>query len=130
MKIFWLSQLAGWLEGEGTFQCYINPRTGYRGQIQVRGGCTDADVIATLKERFGGHTWIEPRKEGWKTMYRWHIVGAEGAGLMMTVYPLMGQRRKEQIRTALKNWKAAANYSTRKRNAKGQFVNEDILVFT
>lgn len=41
-----------------------------------------------------------------KPMFRARVRGARAAGWMMTLYSFMGQRRKHQIRTALKKWRS------------------------
>ena len=46
------------------------------------------------------------------------IYGANAAGLMMTLYSLMGVRRKAQIKTALAVWKAAPGQGYKIRNGE------------
>jgi hypothetical protein len=45
---------------------------------------------------------------GNRLINRWYLNGRRGAGLMMTIWPLMTLRRQNQIETALMRWKSAA----------------------
>lgn len=95
-----ISWFAGIMEGEGYF--------GVRKQgIVVQLDMTDKDVIdrvATLF-RFGCRD-ARPLPSG-KTVHRWRVVKqSAAAGLMMTLLPLMGERRHARIMRCLEAWKA------------------------
>lgn len=88
----------------------------------MRSGCTDKDVVDRVCHLVGGHMWLEKRPPPHKNMYRWHLTSSAAAGLMMTLFPLMGDRRKEQIKSALAIWRVIVPPGKRPRNDKGQFL--------
>jgi hypothetical protein len=100
-----IRQLAGWLEGEGSFTVY-SPRGAPH--LMLEATSTDEDVIRWAKELFGvaGHIYgpKQPKKTHWTTSWQVSLLGPEAAGWMMTIFPFMGHRRKEQIRTCLATW--------------------------
>jgi len=97
--IYWL---AGVLEGEGSFFMWTDQRGRRYPKIQV--GMTDPDVIDKIATLFQRKVQTIARK-GQKTTYRAAIEGRRAAGWMMTIYPLMGQRRRERIAGVLKEWR-------------------------
>lgn len=89
--IRWLS---GLLEGEGSFFFRVRaPR------LSV--GMKDRDVVARAAKLLGGGLW-GPFKNG---MYQTAVVSVVAAGWMMTLYGLMGERRRGQIRRTLARWR-------------------------
>lgn len=96
--IYWL---AGILEGEATFRF-----KGYGPAISLR--MTDSDVVGRAAQ-----IWKKPilgpyapsgrfsKKPSWST----EVTCSEAAGWMMTLFPLLGIRRREQIQAALTLWK-------------------------
>lgn len=118
--------LAGWLEGEGTFGFYYLKRnrngTGLYSP-QIRASSSDLDVIQRVGKildtrphtvnmanhiRRSERDPLAPKSR--KQMYDCRISGARAAGWMMTLYTLMGTRRKDSIRKALERYRAIPNH--------------------
>lgn len=89
--------LAGILEGEGCFG--HSPNTAF---ISI--GMTDRDVMERVSRMFGT-TLFSTLRPPCKEMFRTKISGHRAAGMMMTVYGLMGARRKAKIRESIAEWK-------------------------
>ncbi len=70
----------------------------------------DEDVIRRMHDilRFGTvvRQRPDPRNARDAGMWRWQVTGRQAAGLMLTIYPLMGARRRERIRSVMKAWLA------------------------
>jgi len=98
-NIHWM---AGLLEGEGCFGADAKWGTPI---IQLT--MTDEDVVKKFAGFFPGGQKIKVRKPNppRKTAYEYRLVGARAAGLMMTIYPLMGTRRQERILGILREWR-------------------------
>jgi hypothetical protein len=93
--------LAGILEGEGSF--------GYhRGSPVIQLSMTDPDVVDRAAEVMHVHPQkMWGRKDGYKPVARAVAHGTRAIGLMMSVLPLMGQRRRARILEILSTWKAS-----------------------
>ena len=91
---------AGLFEGEGSF--------GTRPQgITASITMTDRDVIDRFSALFPFGTRYERILPSGKTAYRWCVTKqSAAAGLMMTLYALMGSRRQSKIRECLAAWRA------------------------
>lgn len=90
---------AGFLEGEGNFQRHR--RSGV-----VGGTNTDMEPIGRLRLMFGGSVLVrEPQTNGSVVgrlpIYHWHASGPRAAGIMLTLYCLLSQKRQAEIRHAL-----------------------------
>lgn len=87
---------AGYCEGEGYF--------GWTGTTQrVTVDSVDPEPTERLLHLFGGAIYeIPPRKPTWSPKQNWAINGSRARGLMMTLYPLLSNRRREAIRRALR----------------------------
>lgn len=102
-QIHWI---AGLLEGEGTFT-KTTPASQTLGSCSIRVGFSSTDQDVTLKLAnllgFGSIHRITPKTNRWSSreQFRWETAGIRAAGLMMTVYTLMGKRRQEKIRELL-----------------------------
>lgn len=103
-----IAWIAGLLEGEGSFLVANK-------SICVMCQMTDKDIIERLASYFvcpvGG-----PDKDGRnngirKQAWRIRFYGSRAASWMMTLYPLMGERRKKQIEKCLDFWKLQNSYS-------------------
>lgn len=101
---------AGLLEGEGTF-VHTTSYRGARRSIRIAMASCDRDITYRLANLlgFGSLCEVQPKKprgyEGFvKLQYRWECSGSS-AGLMMTILPLMGERRAEKIKELLAYWK-------------------------
>lgn len=67
---------------------------------------TDLDVVRRAAKLIGGQRTIytvQPKKREWKVSYRIQVKGLAAGQLMRLLRPLMGQRRREQIRAALQS---------------------------
>lgn len=99
--------LAGLLEGEGCFR-YETRRVG----PSIVLGMTDKDVVEKVAHLLG--SGVVTRKihldKPWKPCYISKLNGRAAAGWMMTLYPLLGQRRQAKIREILAKWKADPPY--------------------
>lgn len=95
---------AGLLEGEGCFSFYKTPK--------ISLGMTDKDTVERIKSIIHPDGNIEHiREEGnKKAFYRFALYGAGAVQWMMTLYSLMGERRKARIREILAEWKGRMQY--------------------
>ena len=115
--------VAGILEGEGSFN--LLPGNGkYYPHIIV--AMTDRDIIERVANILGfkvGNPEIVPP---YKTRYRTQQSGRPAAEWMMTLYCLMGARRKEQIRKCLEVWRATT-YGMPRKGAKKHRQDEAFM---
>ena len=102
-----LHWLAGLVEGEGSFGAYVMGKKCPHPQPRMRISMTDQDVIwrAARLLKKAPCPWSRKDKRGYKDQWQVELSGAQAIGWMMTLYPLMGIRRKGQIRTAITAWK-------------------------
>ena len=80
---------------------------------------TDEDTILRCREALGiGYVhgpYLYDKRPNRKPFWQWAVAQqAQAAGLMMTIYPLMSNRRQGQIRKALAAWQAQGNPPERK----------------
>lgn len=109
--IYWV---AGLIEGEGCF--FIrrgNYSSGafstYREYPGVDVGGTDKDVIQRAHAILGGTFSTANRKtKGGKTFYAVRLRGKHALSWMMTLYTLMGTRRRAKIKEILDKWRASS----------------------
>lgn len=90
--IYWT---AGFLDGEGTFRFAASTQG-------VSASQNELEPLEKLQELFGGSIYKSKNHK----CSSWGLWGARARGLMMTLYLLMGLRRKNQIREALKPWRS------------------------
>lgn len=98
--------LAGLFEGEGCFGVYHRKdRPPTNTAVRMRVAMTDEDVIAKAA-RLLGYNYHEssPTRSG-KRVWQVQMTGRKAAGWMMTLYSLMGSRRRTAIRSALALWR-------------------------
>lgn len=96
-ELYWL---AGIFEGEG----YFGLEKGRRLNTAVM--MTDKDVVDRVHDILGFGIRGERSLPSGKTAYRWSSNAQPYvAGLMMTLFPLMGERRQEKIIRCLAVWK-------------------------
>lgn len=111
--IYWL---VGLLEGEGTF---IIVKDKYP-RISVE--MTDLDIIQRARDIMDSSTNIRSRgfkgESHYKTQYNFSIEGQKAIEWMMTIYSLMGNRRKERIREIIQSWKAYESVSREDHNER------------
>lgn len=101
-----IAWVAGLLEGEG---CFVN-----KGTPKIAIQMTDLDVMEAYGKLVGKGLNPKPhgnrrRKNGGELKPCWVclLTGRDAAQWMMTIYPLMGERRQEKIRECLRKWKTA-----------------------
>jgi hypothetical protein len=106
--IIWL---AGLLEGEGCFSLSTKrqaPTIGLK--------MTDEDIVTRARGILSPLSKItislHPSK---KTSYHFSIYGNLAAAWMMTLYSLMGRRRKERIRELLQIWRSTKGINSNRK---------------
>lgn len=99
MTIKEISWLAGLLEGEGCF----SPANG---TVTISVGLADLDVMQRVCALFGNSTLYKPKRRSpkHKQLYYTSIHGKRAAAWMMTLYSLLGSRRRAKIVEGLKLW--------------------------
>lgn len=106
MDIAWL---AGLLEGEACFMVgdrRVKGKTYKRIYVQLV--MTDRDVMDRAAGLLGTRVCEMPwRPLSTKETFRTSVHGDKAAGWMMTIYSLMGERRKQKIEKCLSTWKAS-----------------------
>jgi len=97
-----LHWLAGWLEGEGSF---LAPPPSDPRRPRISGQARDRDVVTEVGRLFQIKPVFDPsgkrRNPTWSVMWRVLVQGQRAITLMLALEPLMGQRRREKIRTAI-----------------------------
>lgn len=94
--------LAGVLEGDGSFELSKSGSGTYIPTIRL--GMLDKDVVERFTETFNSNivSYLTPKRD--KTMYRSRISRRDVVQpFLLKIYPLMGERRKDQIAKML-NW--------------------------
>jgi hypothetical protein len=95
---------AGFLEGDG---CFIRstPSKLNRSTERVMSRQNDREALERLQSFFGGRILTISQKSNrlakQKVIYDWSVYGALARGVMMTLFGLMCEPRKRQIRAAL-----------------------------
>jgi hypothetical protein len=109
-----IAWIAGLLEGEGSFS--LNGRACSSPRISI--GMTDEDVIRkahalfrTPNKVYGPYTYGRPARL--KPIWHIHVTGRLAAAWMMTLYSLMGQRRRAKIRECLGMWRRGETHKQR-----------------
>jgi len=85
---------AGFLEGEGYFRA---TRTSH----QVSADQCNPEPVGKLLEIFGGRVYKKSRTPPHNDVWIWITCGARARGIMMTLYPLLSDKRKDQIQKTL-----------------------------
>ncbi len=94
-----LHWLAGLLEGEGSF--LAGPPSRPTHPI-VAVEMTDEDIVARIAQLWGCSYQLWPRRKSHhKDTFRVRLTGGSAVAAMRAVYPLLGNRRRQQIDTAL-----------------------------
>ena len=93
--IIWL---AGLLEGEG---CFMLKNEKYP---RIVLGMTDEDIIVRAATLMKSRIYLSGN------MYRVQVDGVKAVAWMMTLYTLLGKRRRESISKVIKIWKARSHY--------------------
>ena len=95
-EIYWL---AGLIEGEGCFSWQK------KGGLFIYLGMTDLDVLEYASLLFDRKVYTIRRHPPRKPLGVVRIAGSRAAGWMMTLYPLLGARRRARIRELLTQWR-------------------------
>ena len=95
--------LAGLLEGEG----YFAVQGSSIGSPIIQLLMTDRDVVDRVAAVFQTNVNTVKRYEGRKQAYRVNAYGSRAAGLIMTIYPFLGARRRAKVKEVLAGWKAS-----------------------
>lgn len=97
-----LAWAAGFLEGEGSFHSTSSIAAGKRYHHQrVAAVQVDSEPLAKLLRLFGGRiSLIKPRGNSKESFY-WTVNGNRARGIMLTLFPLLSERRQQQIRVAM-----------------------------
>lgn len=100
--LYWL---AGIIEGEGSFSVDLNRPYPI---ISAKVVMTDLDVVEKCHRIAGVGRLTGPYSQnGNKDCWRWTVTKQKDvAALLMTIYPLMGNRRQEKIKSLLEIWKS------------------------
>lgn len=115
-NIYWL---AGLLEGEGYFASRKSKDVYYCPVISIQ--MTDSDIIYRAKSIMGGTASVTsyiPSNEKYKVKYTYSIQGDLAIQWMMTLYPLLGDRRKAKVKEVILSWK---NYQRGNRSNHSEY---------
>jgi hypothetical protein len=120
-----LHWIAGILEGEGTFCFHPDKKNPACSSIRVCLSMTDQDVVYKLANilGFGSMHAVKGNSRPGTLQHRWGCSGINAAGLMMTLYSLMGKRRQAKIRELLAFYrtKKPINLNRRRDDARKTF---------
>jgi hypothetical protein len=103
MSLTTIGWVAGLLEGEAHFHWNNSP--------YIRLAMTDADIVAHVGKLTGyDPTTYFPKQPNRKQVWVVNIGGTRAVAWMMTIYPLMGARRRAKITDILQQWKNAPGF--------------------
>jgi len=112
MTIREIAWVAAMIEAEGTIIAgrYKRPDGYAVRQFRLAVEMTDLDVLIRIRDILGHYCTLRERKPPslnprHRRRYILCLTGPELAGWLMTIYPLMGERRRTRIRSALLVWK-------------------------
>ena len=99
MKSLDIAWAAGLIEGEGC------PH--YNGSPRLSLAMTDEDVVRRFAGLFGGNVARRDRvnPKATKPVFVWSACGKRAIGAMLTLYSLLGSRRRAKIRAIILEWK-------------------------
>jgi hypothetical protein len=100
--------LAGLVEGEGSFMLSTTACKYQYPSIQM--AMTDEDVMQRAAKIMG----VKVRKYAkppWKDVFALAVGGHKATGWMMTLHPLMGERRQAKINEVLAHWRGSSSRS-------------------
>ena len=108
-----LNWIAGIIEGEGYISYQLSP--------VVKVTMTDKDIIEKLHFLLPSNKFYSFNRLGRKTCFGWSATGKRAASIMMTIYILMGERRKQAIEESLTKWKNAPGRGSHWKNSGTNF---------
>ena len=119
MKTAEITWMAGLIEGEGCFS--INRNT-----PAVIVGMTDMDVVQKVANYFGSNLrGPQRRSSSKKDVWITSVHGSKAVSWMLTLYSLLGVRRRSRIREVLSIWrKASVGQKHRTHCPKGHSYDE------
>ena len=99
LDLHWAS---GFLEAEGSFHFSKQKH------LHVAASQVQTEPLKRLKRIFGGNIYNhqKARTPNHRDTLQWMAVGSRAAGVCMTLYSLMSEKRKGQIKEALEGWKS------------------------
>lgn len=98
---FWL---AGLLEGEGCFGAYDRADM-QRRAARVQLAMCDKEAVSLVASHYGGNVRkTEQRNNKHSIQWVWAKQSAEARNIMYELYPYLGERRREKIRTISAEW--------------------------
>lgn len=97
---------AGFLEGEGTFVISYS-RGGKSLCPTTRAAQVQREPLERLETMFGSRIALrQPNGENRQPIHCWYTSASRAIAIMMTLYPLMSPRCKEQIGKAISLWRS------------------------
>jgi len=104
MTTLHIAWLAGLLEGEASFMRR-------NGSPSIKIQLTDRDVLDRAASILGGtvgrNSYQPKGKATYKPVYHLSIHGMRAIAWMMTLYPMLGVRRRKKVREILEAWKSS-----------------------
>ena len=98
-ELYWA---AGFLEGEGTFHLLKRPSRSRGFDFRVTCPQVQKEPLVRLQKLFGGTFHVrKPRTEREQPCWVWNVCGARARGVALTVFSLMSEKRKTQIKKML-----------------------------
>jgi hypothetical protein len=122
-ELYWLG---GLLEGEGCFSMVGRSKIGESTTPRISIGSSDLDVIQRAQRSLGGTISSCPNKGGnllkkpavMKNTHYLQIYGRNAVSWMMTLFSLLGERRRNQVVKTLTSWKARPGVGRGKRGRR------------
>lgn len=114
--IIWLADI---LEGEGYFYFGDNcPIIGV--------GMCDKDIIERVAKMFKTKIYVgKPRSPLHNICYTVRVCGEKAVGIMLSIYSLMGQRRKAKIKEIIEKWKSIVPKHKKTHFRQRELIRED-----
>lgn len=116
-----LEWFAGFYEGEGS--CFCKAPNSVRLTIAQ----VNREPLERCQTLFGGAIYpIKRQKENHQQCYRWELVGSHAAGLLMTIYCLLSNKRRDQVRSALQEWRTILTAAKFRETCKHGHVFDEV----
>lgn len=122
MKMMDIGWAAGLIEGEGCIVVSDSVRNGGPSRtLRLSIEMTDLDVLQKFCSFFPtarlSKRTVKFKNPAHRDRYIVHLTGSPMAGLLMTIYPLMSERRKAKIEEAIALFKQMRSYRGHKKCA-------------
>lgn len=118
----WLPWLAGLYEGEGCVRLHY--RSASSAQLALTIGMTDRDVLESARARaqMGHVTGPYSGDDSRKPMWKWQVGKGEDAyALAVAMWPLLHDRRREQLNRRVGGWLEAQRTATKRPTVAERF---------